>query len=448
MTPTKEFPHDLLAEKALIGCLILDGSSFDEIADLGISKDDFYQPQYGHIYDGIKELVMDNQAVEYVSVCSKLNERGMLESVGGNEGILNIVEEQVSVANVYHYAKTVKDKAGMREIVRTAMRVADMGLNFSGKAEDYVQEVEASFFKLTNDAKSGGMVDIKSALKENLKALEDTSRGKGEIGGLSTGFKKLDKRLLGMNPGQLFVLAARPGMGKTALALNIAVNACETSGKPVAIFSLEMVANELSARILCSKAKVDSKRMKTKDFLDSDMRNIGQAVKDLSQLPIFMSDAGEVSLLDIQSHCRKIQSQHGLGLVVIDYLQLMKSHTGNPSREQQISEMSRGLKGMAKEMGCPVMVLSQLNRGVETRPNKRPTMSDLRESGAIEQDADAILFIYRDEYYNPDSKDKGIAEVIVGKNRAGEPGTEKLTWMGPYFLFGNLAYDGPIDTGE
>lgn len=446
MSKIKELPHDILAEKSLVGCLIIDGMAFDQIADLALKKDDFYHPQYGHIFDAIKDLVLDNVAVDYVTVCSKLTERGLLESIGGNEAILNIVEDQASTANVHLYAKTVKDKASMREIVRTAMRVADLGLNYGGKTEDYVQEVEASFFKLTNDAKLGGMVDIKSALKENLKALEDTSRGRGEIGGLSTGFKKLDQRLLGMNPGQLFVLAARPGMGKTALALNIAVNACEISGKPVAIFSLEMVAAELSSRILCSRAKVDSKRMKTKDFLDSDMRNIGQAVKDLSKLPIFMSDSGDISLLDIQSQCRKIQSQHGLGLVVIDYLQLMKSHTGNPSREQQIAEISRGLKGMAKEMGCPVMALSQLNRGVETRPNKRPTMADLRESGAIEQDADAIIFIYRDDFYNPDSKEKGVAEVIVGKNRGGEPGTEKLTWVGPYYLFGNLAYEGPVIT--
>lgn len=446
MSKIKELPHDILAEKSLVGCLIIDGMAFDQIADLSLKKDDFYHPQYGHIFEAIKDLVLDNMAVDYVTVSSKLTERGLLESVGGNEAILNIVEDQASTANVYLYAKTVKDKASMREIVRTAMRVADLGMNYGGKTEEYVQEVEASFFKLTNDAKLGGMVDIKSALKENLKALEDTSRGKGEIGGLSTGFKKLDQRLLGMNPGQLFVLAARPGMGKTALALNIAVNACEISRKPVAIFSLEMVAAELSSRILCSRAKVDSKRMKTKDFLDSDMRNIGQAVKDLSQLPIFMSDSGDISLLDIQSQCRKIQSQHGLGLVVIDYLQLMKSHTGNPSREQQIAEISRGLKGMAKEMGCPVMALSQLNRGVETRPNKRPTMADLRESGAIEQDADAIIFIYRDDFYNPDSKEKGVAEVIVGKNRGGEPGTEKLTWVGPYYLFGNLAYEGPVIT--
>lgn len=444
MSKTKELPHDILAEKSLVGCLIIDGMAFDQVADLSLKKEDFYHPQYGHIFESIKELVSDNKAVDYVTVSSKLTEKGLLESIGGTDVLLNIVEEQASVANIYHYAKTVKDKSSMREIVRTAMRVADMGMSYSGKADDYVQEVEASFFKLTNDAKVGGMVDIKSALKDNLKALEDTSRGRGEIGGLTTGYKKLDQRLLGMNPGQLFVLAARPGMGKTALALNIAVNACEASGKPVAIFSLEMVAAELSSRILCSKAKVDSKRMKTKDFLDSDMRNIGQAVKDLSKLPIFMSDSGDISLLDIQSQCRKIQSQHGLGLVVIDYLQLMKSHTGNPSREQQIAEISRGLKAMSKEMGCPVMALSQLNRAVETRPNKRPTMADLRESGAIEQDADAIIFIYRDDFYNPDSKEKGVAEIIVGKNRGGEPGTEKLTWMGPYYLFGNLAYDGPI----
>ena len=247
--------------------------------------------------------------------------------------------------------------------------------------------------------------------------------------------------LLGMQAGQLIILAARPAMGKTSLALNLAVNTCKATHLPVAIFSLEMVAAELSMRVLSSEAGVDSSRLRTKDFLDTDLRKMGKSVQELSQLPLFINDSAGSGLLDIKSQCRKIKLENGLGLIIIDYLQLMQSHNKLLSREQQISEISRGLKELAKELGCPVIALSQLNRSLESRPDKRPMPSDLRESGAIEQDADIILFVYRDEVYNKESKDKGIAEVIIGKNRAGETGTAKLAWIGSQTKFGNLAYD-------
>ncbi len=437
---TRELPHDLLAERALLGCLIIDGQSFDDISDLKLNKVDFYHPIYGQIFSAIEDLVFSQQAVDYVTVSSKLNEMGKLEEAGGTPAIIELVEEQASSANIYHYAKVVKDKSSMREILRTAMRVTDQGFSYTGKVEDFIQQVEGDFFKLTNDAKSGKMEKLNDCLRENLKELEDMSREAGKISGISTGYPNLDAKLLGLQPGQLVVLAARPAMGKTSLALNIANNVCETHNKPVAIFSLEMLDKELSMRLLSSKAKVDSKRLRTKNFLDTDLRNIGQAVKELSSYPIFINDNGETTILDIQSQCRKIQAEHGLGLIIIDYLQLMNPHNKNISREQQISEMSRGLKTLAKELECPVITLSQLNRGVEARPNKRPMASDLRESGAIEQDADIILFVYRDEVYNPDTKEPGVAEVIVGKNRGGEIGTAKLAWVGAYTSFENLAY--------
>lgn len=439
---SKELPHDLLAERSLLGCLIIDGQSFDDISDLKLSGVDFYHPKYGVLFEAIKNLALDNQPIDYVTVSSKLNEAGRLEEFGGSQAITELVEEQASSANIYHYAKTVKDKSSLREIVRTAMEVTEMGLGYQGKAEEYIQEVEKRFFKLTNDAKSGKMERLNACLKENLKELEDMSRGEGEINGLSSGYPSLDAKLLGMQPGQLIVLAARPAMGKTSLALNIANNVCAIHKKPIAIFSLEMLDKELSMRLLSSKAKVDSKRLRTKSFLDTDLRNIGTAVKELSGFPIFINDNGETTILDIQSQCRKIQAEHGLGLIIIDYLQLMNPHNKTISREQQISEMSRGLKTLAKELECPVIALSQLNRGVEARPNKRPTTADLRESGAIEQDADIVMFVYRDEVYNPDTKDKGVAEIIVGKNRGGETGTARLAWVGAYTSFENLANEG------
>ncbi len=435
-----ELPHDLLAEKALIGCLIIDGNIVDEISNLKLEAIHFYDPRYGILFNTIMELSQSNRAIDYVTVCSKLAEKTKLEEIGGQSFVLSIVEDQASVANVYEYAKIVKDKASMRDIVRTAMRVAQMGMTFTGNADDFIQEVESSFFKLTNDAKTGGMMQLRSALKQNLKELEDTSRQLGEISGLSTGYPGLDEKLLGMQPGQLIILAARPAMGKTSLALNIAVSTCLQSNLPVAIFSLEMVSTELSMRLLTGRAKVDAKRVRRKAFLDTDLRSIAKATSELSNLPIFINDSGSTTIYDIQSQCRKIKADQGLGLIVIDYLQLMGSTNKSIQREQQIAEISRGLKTMAKELGCPIIALSQLNRAVETRPNKRPTTADLRESGSIEQDADIVMFVYRDEVYDPSTKEPGIAEIIIGKNRAGEIGTAKLAWVGAYTSFENLSY--------
>ncbi len=433
-----ELPHDLLAEKSLVGCLIIDGASYDEIIDLGITKTDFYHPKYGIMFDAISELSNKNQAIDYVTVCSKLSDIGKIEAVGGHSFVHEIVEDQASSANIYHYAEVVKNKSSLREMVRTAMRVADTGKSFTGNFSDFVQLVEESFFKLTNNIKKGNLLELNSCLRENLKDLEDTSRVAGEMSGLTTGYTRLDQLVLGLQSGQLVVLAARPGMGKTSLALNMAVKSCKVSNLPVAIFSLEMLNKELSMRILSSEAKVDSKRLRMKNFLDTDLRSIGMAVQELSALPIHINDSGDTTVIDIQSQCRKIKSERGLGLVIVDYLQLLKPATNNPSREQQISEMSRSLKSMAKEIGCPVIALSQLNRSVESRPDKRPNTSDLRESGAIEQDADIVLLIYRDDFYNKDSKEPGIAEVIVAKNRSGETGTAKLSWIGAYTSFENL----------
>jgi replicative DNA helicase len=437
----QQLPHDLLTEKSLLGCLLIDGSSYDEINDLGLKQDDFYHPQYGAIFNVIKDLHVQSEPIDLVTVCAKLNDQGKLDMIGGQSAVLNLIEDQASSANVYHYAKSLKDKAVIREIIRTATRVIESGSNFNGDVEDFVGEVESSFFKLTNQTKNEGLKDFKHILKLNLKELEDTSRNRGEISGLSTGFKDIDRRLLGLQPGQFVILAARPAMGKTALALNFAINAAKGAGLPVAIFSLEMLAPELSMRILASEAAVDAMRLRTKNYLDSDLRNIANAVQGLSKLPLFINDAADINLVDIRSQCRKIKMEQGLGLVVVDYLQLMQSHTGNPSREQQISEISRGLKNLAKELECPVLALSQLNRAVESRTDKRPMVSDLRESGSIEQDADIVMLIYRDEVYNKETKDKGIAEVIVGKNRAGETGTAKLAWIGSQTKFANLSFE-------
>ena len=438
----RQLPHDLLAEKSLLGCLMIDGASFDEISDLKIKREDFFHPQYGIIFEAMFNLFTHHKPVDYITVSSQLAEMGKLEEIGGASSLSELVDDQVSSAHITAYAKTVRDKSSLREIIRTSMRVTTMGMNFHGSMDDFVQEVESAFFKLTNQTKSGKMVKLNTCLRENLKELEDTDRQPGEIQGLSTGYPTLDRFLLGMQAGQLLIVAARPGMGKTSLALNIATNACFQHGQPVAIFSLEMLSSELSLRLLSSKAKVDSKRLKTKNFTKEDLRSIASSIQELSELSIFINDSGDSTLLDIQSQCRKIQAEYGLGLIIVDYLQLMSPHGPgrNAPREQQIAEISRGLKGLAKELNCPIIALSQLNRAVEGRIDKRPNTADLRESGAIEQDADVVMLVYRDEFYNQETREPGVAEIIVAKNRSGETGTAKLAWVGPYTSFEKLAF--------
>lgn len=447
MSHTQEYPHDLLAEKSFLGCLMIDSHAYDEVFDLKLKKDDFYHPQYRIIFEAIHDLYEAKAPIDYVSVSSKLLSLGKLDSLG-EEGIrgpffiANLIEEQASAANVQYYGKIVKEKSKMRTLIKTAQQIYEQGLTYSGDATFFISEVEAQFFKLTQDMRGGGMKKLSSFLLQNLRDLEDKSRKSGEMSGLSTGFTEIDRKLLGLQPGQLVIIAARPGMGKTALAINMAMNVVKKHNLPIAVFSLEMLAPELSMRIISGEARVDSKKMRTKSYNDQEIKSMGRQVEKISQYPIYVNDNGYCTVLDIQSECRKIKAELGLGLVIVDYIQLMRSHTNNPSREQQISEISRCLKQLAKELECPILALSQLNRAVESRQDKRPTIADLRESGSLEQDADIILLIYRDEMSEQNSAEKGIAEIIVGKNRAGETGVAKLKWFGEYTSFANLEQHG------
>ena len=303
----KELPHDLLSEKSLLSCLMIDGAAYDEVAHVSLGADDFYHPQYAIVFEAISDLAIASRPIDLVTVCSKLNDKGQLEKVGGQTFLTELIEDQASSVNAGYYAKSVKEKSSLRSIIRMAERIADRGKTFSGEASEFFSDVEASLFKLTMESKTGGMVKINACLKENLKELSDDSRKIGEISGIPTGYKKMDELLLGLQPGQLIILAARPAMGKSALALNLATNCVANTGLPVAFFSLEMLAHELSLRILCSRAKVDSKRLKTKNYTDTDLRQIAHAVGELSELPIYINDSGGTSVYDIQSQCRKIK---------------------------------------------------------------------------------------------------------------------------------------------
>lgn len=440
---TQELPHDFTAEKAVLGCLLIDNRAFDEISDVALRPEDFYHPQYGMIFGAMTELHANSLPLDMVTLSSKLNDSGRLERVGGQAALVGLAEDIPSAANVPAYAKLVKQKAVLREVVRTASRVVGAGTNFVGDVQEFLDEVESNFFKLTNQAKQTRLYSLRESLQESLKELERSSRGKGEISGLSTGFPSIDRKLLGLQPGQLIIIAARPGVGKTSLVLNWCVNAARQSQLPVAIYSMEMLTAELSLRILSSEANIDSRKLRTKDFGPHDMKNMFAAVQELSRLPIVINDSGGTTLLDIRSQSRRLKAEQGLGMIVIDYLQLMQPHVRKPSREQEISEISRGLKELGKELGVPIIALSQLNRSSETRTTRRPQLSDLRESGAIEQDADIVLLIHREDSFDPNTSKKGIATVIVAKNRAGEQGDIDLAWIGSQTKFAELEGQRP-----
>ncbi len=433
-----ELPHDLIAEKSLIGCLMFDGKSIDEINNLKLNKDDFYDSRYGIVFTAIEYLSIENKAIDFVTVHSRLDEVRKLDQIGGDQFLTDLIEDHANSANVYHYAKIVKDKSVMRAVIKHSIDTTNKGLSYQGTADDFIQETESDFFKLTNQAKSTKLVSLGKSLDDNLKDLEDADRKPGQINGLPSGFSDLDRKILGMQAGQLIVIAARPGMGKSSLALDIASFVAKEY--PVTFFSLEMINKELSLRLLTSKARVRSERVRMKDFRDTDIKSISHAVSELKKSKMFMNDSSGLTIADIQSQCRKIKADHGLGLIVVDYLQLMAPLNKSAPREQQISEMSRGLKSIAKELECPIIAISQLNRAAESRDNKRPTTADLRESGAIEQDADIVLLVYRDDFYNEDTNEPGIAEIKIGKNRSGQTGIVKLKWLGEYTHFENIDY--------
>lgn len=440
----RELPHDYNAEKALIASLILNGRVFDEISETRISADDFFDKRFGIIFDAIVEMQKTNMPVDFVTVSSRLNTSSRLEEIGGNEFLVQLIDDHMTDANAYGYATIVKEQSTLRSIITTSLQIAQDGFALEGSVKDYVSEVETKYFRITAQNKISKINSVFSLVKENIKDLENTTRKPGEIEGFSSGFNELDKILMGIQEGRLYVIGARPGMGKSALALNLAYNACKQSNLPVIFFSLEMTGKELSMRLLTSVAKVDNKRVKTKNFFDTDLRSLARATQEVSRLPFFIDETSSISLMEIISICRKKKAEEGLGMVVIDYLQLMGTNKSIP-REQQISEISRGLKALAKDLSCPVITLSQLNRESESGlvakgGNRRPTSNNLRESGAIEQDADAIMLIYRDDYYNKDTKEPGVAEIIVTKNRSGEAGTAKLAWVGAYTSFENLSY--------
>ena len=439
-------PNSVEAEQSVLGGLLLENEALDRIADI-LNQADFYRHDHRLIYTHIAKLIEQNRPADIVTVAESLENSAELSSVGGIAYLGALAQNTPTAANIRRYAEIVRERSIMRKLVEVGSGIAESAYNPQGRdAQQLLDEAEAKIFQIAESGNRGsqGFVNIQSLLPQVADRIDYLYQreNQGSVTGIPTGFDDLDERTSGFQPGDLIIVAGRPSMGKTAFSLNIAENVALDTKKAVAVFSMEMGATQLATRMIGSVGRLDQHRMRNGNLEDEDWARLTTALGKLNDAPIFIDEGAGLSSFDVRARARRLHRQTGgLGLIVVDYLQLMSGASGRASenRATEISEISRSLKSLAKELDVPVVALSQLNRSVEQRPDKRPVMSDLRESGAIEQDADLILFIYRDEVYNPDSEDKGTAEIIIAKQRNGPIGRVRLTFLGQHTRFENFA---------
>lgn len=434
-------PHSLEAEQSVLGGLLQDSSHFDSVSEI-LNERDFYKPAHGLIYSAMGTLTERDHPIDVITVSEQLNAKECLERSGGLDYLSDLATDVPSSANVVAYAKIVKERATIRQLISAATEISRAGYNPAGLAsDDLLQLAEKKVLEISEERpKEGGFEDINSLLKQTIEKIDALFNSDSDITGISTGITELDEKTSGWQNGELVVLAARPSMGKTALALNFVETAILTADAPVLVFSLEMPGNALMMRLLSSVGRIDQGRLRNGALIEEDWPKLEMAARKLKDKKLFIDDTAGLTPTDLRARVKRVAREHGNpSMIMVDYLQLMHVAGSSEGRTQEISEISRSMKALAKEYDCPVVCLSQLNRGVEQRPNKRPMNSDLRESGAIEQDADVILFIYRDEYYNEDSTEKGVAELIIGKQRNGEIGTCRAAFVGKYTRFDNLS---------
>ncbi len=431
-------PHDIDAEQAVLGSMLTDKDAVNAAIET-LKEDAFYREDNRAIYQAIINLYSKSEPIDIITLKDELESMDKFEQVGGYEYLASLPDKVPTTANVQKYIKIVEEKAILRKLIKTANEIIELGYDPAEDVEDIMDNAEKKIFDIMQSKNQKGYTPIKDVLVESFTKLEELYNRKQHITGVPTGFVELDYKTAGLHGSELILVAARPAMGKTAFALNIATNAALRGNAPVAIFSLEMSKAQLVNRILCSEAMVDSNKVRTGKLEEDDWVKLAGAIGPLSESEIYIDDTPGISVMEIRTKCRKLKMEKNIGLVVIDYLQLVQgSNKRQASREQEISEISRSLKILAKEINVPVIALSQLSRAVEQRPDHRPMLSDLRESGAIEQDADIVMFLYRDDYYNKESEKKDIAEVIIAKQRGGQTGTVELLWMGNYTKFVNL----------
>ncbi|RDV84593.1 replicative DNA helicase [Ammonifex thiophilus] len=436
-----QLPQNVSAEQALLGSIFLDPETLSRVEEL-VRPEDFYEEAHRAIYEAMLELEEKSLPIDLITVTEHLRREGKLEKAGGAAYVASLVDVVPTAAHAEHYAKLVRDKALLRSLVEVATRIRDLGLEEAGDARQLLSEAERWLAELSAAEVESSFVALSEVLEAVLQHLEESYRYRGKKLGLPTGFEELDGLLSGLWPQDLIILASRPGMGKTSLALSISLNVAREVALPVGFFSLEMSREQLIQRLLAAEARVDHRRVRTAEFTDEDWVRLSQAAARLAPLPLYIDDTPGLSVRDLRARARRLKAQAGgLGLVVVDYLQLVQPPRRMENRQQEIAFVSRSLKHLAKELNCPVLALSQLSRAPETRQDKRPQLSDLRESGSLEQDADVVMFIYREDYYRPDTDKPGVAEIIVAKQRNGPTGTAELAFLREYTCFVTLAKD-------
>ncbi len=436
-------PHSVEAEQSLLGGLLLDGRAWDEIADL-LADEDFYRRDHRLVFAAIRKLSADSTPVDVVTVAEHLSGLGQIDDAGGMPYLGSLVSNVPSAANIKSYAAIIRDRSVLRQLIGVSTDIGNVALEPEGRSvAEILDHAEQQVFDIAEQGSRGkkGYRPIKDLLVDVTERIDHLYHHDGPCTGIPTGFSDLDGMTSGLQPADLVIVAGRPSMGKTTFAMNIVEHVAIKSQKSVAVFSLEMPGEQLVMRLLSSLGRIDQQKIRSGKLADDDWPRLTSAMSILGEARMFIDDTPALSPTELRARARRIKREHDLDLIVIDYLQLMQC-PGSENRTNEISEISRTLKAVAKELGVPVIALSQLNRGLEQRPNKRPIMSDLRESGAIEQDADLIAFIYRDEVYNEDSPDKGIAEIIVGKQRNGPIGSVRLTFLGQYTRFENFTAHG------
>ncbi len=431
-------PHDVEAEQAVLGSMLTDKDAVISAIEV-LKEDDFYRTDNKSIYEAIMNLYNRAEPIDIITVKAELESLGKFEQVGGLEYLASLPDKVPTTANAMKYIKIVEEKSTLRNLIKTANEIIELGYDPTEDVSDIMEGAEKKIFNIMQNNDKKSYSPIKDILVDSFTQLEELYNRKQHITGVPSGFTELDYKTAGFHGSDLVLIAARPAMGKSAFALNIATNAAVRGNVPVVIFSLEMSKEQMVNRILCSEAMVDSNKVRTGKLEEDDWTKLAGSIGPLSDAEIYIDDTPGISVMEIRAKCRKLKLEKNIGMVVIDYLQLVQgSNKRNGSREQEISEISRSLKILAKELNVPVIALSQLSRAVEQRPDHRPMLSDLRESGAIEQDADIVIFLYRDDYYNKDSEKKDIAEVIIAKHRGGSLGTVELLWLGSYTKFVNL----------
>ncbi len=430
-------PHNIEAEQSVLGCMLLSKDAIFVAAER-LKADDFYKESHRKIFNSMLELSENGEPVDLITLSELLRTKKIIEQVGGAVYLTALTEAVPTTSNISHYCNIVEEKSILRRLIQASSNILSIAYESKDEVEDILDSAERMIFEIAQKRRVENYYHIKDILLSTFEHIEELYNSEGGITGVPTGFSDLDEITSGFQPSDLILIAARPSMGKTSFALNIAQNAAIRFGIPVAIFSLEMSKEQLVQRMLCSESNVDSHRLRTGRLQDEDWPRLARAMGPLSEAPIYIDDTPGITSLEIRAKARRLKLEKGLGLIIIDYLQLMSGRSNAENRQQEISEVSRSLKALARELSVPVVALSQLSRAPEMRADHRPVLSDLRESGSQEQDSDLVAFLYRDDYYNPDSDKKNIAEVIIAKQRNGPTGTVELVWLSKYTKFANI----------